>query len=447
VTPDGADSPSGNLPERSPQTLTAGLGETRFTGYDAEQAHSEVVGLVVNGARATTARTGDRVEVFTAVTPFFAESSGQVGDTGTMVGPGGLVTVEDAQHPVACLVSHLGRVERGEIHVGDRVELAVDGARRDLVRANHSATHLLQLALRETLGEHATQAGSVVAPGHLRFDFAHFKPLTLTELHALEARVNALVRDNIAGITEVLPLEEARKSGALMCSGAAYGQTVRMVTLGPSQELCGGIHVRRTGDIAFFKVVSEESIAAGVRRIVAVTGDAALQLAQRTEEELRRAAGLLRTGAFEVATQIELVLRRSKELEGELEEAGGQLAAARSGDLAAQARDVRGVKVLAVQVQGGARVLRDLADRLRERLGSGVVALGTEADGKAVLLVAVTKDLTGKLKAGDLVREAARLVGGSGGGKPELAQAGGSEPSGLAAALEKVQELVAAALG
>jgi len=338
-------------------------------------------------------------------------------------------------------------VEHGELRVGDRVELTVDAARRDLIRANHSATHLLQLALRETLGEHVKQAGSVVAPDHLRFDFAHFQPLSLAELHAVEARVNALVRANAAATTEELALEDARKSGAMMIFGEKYGETVRVLTLGPSKELCGGTHVRRTGDIAFFKIASEESIAAGVRRIVAVTGGKAVELAQRTEEELRRAAALLRSGAFDVAAKIEAAQRRLKDLERALEEAGGKLAAAQSGDLAAQARDVNGAKVLAVRVPGDARALRELADKLRDRLGSGVVALGAEADGKAVLLVAVTKDLTGRLKAGDLVREAAKLVGGSGGGKADLAQAGGSDPAGLDAALEKVRSLVAAALG
>ncbi len=429
------------------KAIAAELGETHFMGYQAEHAHSEVIALVVNGARVTAARAGDRVEVLTAVTPFYGESGGQVGDTGTVAGPRGQVAVVDAQRPVPGLVTHLGTVERGELHVGDRVELRVDGARRDLIRANHSATHLLQLALREVLGEHVKQAGSVVAPDHLRFDFSHFQPLSLAELHAVEARVNALVRANAAATTEELALEDARKSGAMMMFGEKYGETVRVLTLGPSKELCGGTHVRRTGDIAFFKIASEESIASGVRRIVAVTGDQAVQLAQRTEEELRRAAALLRSGAFDVAAKIEAAQRRLKDLERALEEAGGKLAAAQSGDLAAQARDVHGVKVLAVKVPGDARALRELADKLRDKLGSGVVALGAEADGKAVLLVAVTKDLTGKLKAGDLVREAAKLVGGSGGGKPDLAQAGGSDPSGLDAALAKVQALVAAALG
>ena len=429
------------------KAIAAELGETTFLGYEAEQAHSEIIALVVNGRRATAARAGDRIEVICAVTPFYGESGGQEGDTGTVQAPGGLVVVEDAQRPVPGLVTHVGRVEQGALQVGDRVELKVDGERRGLIRANHSATHLLQLALRETLGQHVKQAGSVVAPDHLRFDFSHFQPVTPEELQAVEGRVNQLVRANAEARTEVLALEDARKSGAMMIFGEKYGETVRVLTLGPSKELCGGTHVRRTGDIAFFKIASEESIAAGVRRIVAYTGDRAVGLAQRTEAELRHAAALLKAGAFDVAAKIEAAQRRMKDLERALEEASGKLAAAQSGDLATQAVVVGAAKVLAVQVPGDAKVLRELADKLRDRLGSGVVALGAEADGKAVLLVAVTQDLTGKVKAGDLVREAAKLVGGKGGGKPDLAQAGGPDPSGLGAALEKVRALVAAALG
>jgi alanyl-tRNA synthetase len=232
----------------------------------------------------------------------------------------------------------------------------------------------------------------------------------------------------------------------MMIFGEKYGDRVRVVKIGPSKELCGGTHVRRSGDVNFFKIESEESIAAGVRRIVAVTGPGAVALAQREEEELQRAASLLKAGTFEVAQKVEAAQKRLKDLERALEEAQGQLAAARSGDLATQARDVNGVKVLAVKVQGDGKTLRDLADKLRDKLGRGVVALGAEQDGKAILLVAVTKDLAGKVKAGDLVKEAAKLVGGSGGGKPDLAQAGGSNPAGLADALAKVEQLVATAV-
>jgi len=232
----------------------------------------------------------------------------------------------------------------------------------------------------------------------------------------------------------------------MMIFGEKYGDRVRVVRLGPSKELCGGTHVRRTGDIAFFKIASEESIAAGVRRIVAVTGPKAVELAQRTEAELDKAAALLKAGAFEVAQKVEQAQRRTRELERELEEARAKLSTARSGDLAGQARDVNGVKVLAARVEGDGNALRELADKLRDKLGHGVVALGSEQGGKAVLLVAVTKDLVGRVKAGDLVREAAKLVGGKGGGKPELAQAGGPDAAGLDKALARVEELVRAAV-
>jgi alanyl-tRNA synthetase len=428
------------------KAIAAELGETRFVGYQDQATHSEVLALVVKGARATRAVRGDQVEVICAVTPFYGESGGQLGDTGMIGGERGTVKVGDAQRPVPGLVTHLGVVAEGELQVGDRVELTVDQSRRDLIRANHSATHLLHLALREALGEHVKQAGSVVGPDALRFDFAHFQSLTGDELHRVEARVNELVRQNAAGDTTELAIEDARKTGAMMIFGEKYGETVRVVTLGPSKELCGGTHVRRTGDIAYFKIASEESIAAGVRRIVAHTGPRAVELSQRIEDELRRAAGLFKAGAFEVAAKVEAAQRRVKELERALEEAGGKLAAAQSGDLAAQAEQVGAAKVLAVKVQGDAKALRELADKLRDKLGSGVVALGAEVDGKAVLLVAVTKDLTGKVKAGELVKEAARLVGGSGGGKPDLAQAGGADPSGLDAALARIKALASAAL-
>ncbi len=423
------------------------LQEVKFLGYETATASAEVKALIVNGARAAKARKGDKVEVVTAATPFYGESGGQIGDTGLIAVPGGKVRVTDAQRPVPGLVTHVGEVVEGEIAVGDRAELEVDDARRDLVRANHSATHLLQFALRERLGEHVKQAGSVVAPDHLRFDFSHFEALSDEDLRVIEARVNELVRRNDATDVSVLRLEEARQAGAMMIFGEKYGDVVRVVRLGPSKELCGGTHVRRTGDIAFFKIASEESIQAGVRRIVAYTGPRAVEEAQRAEAELRRAAALLKAGAFEVSQKIEQTQRRVKELERALEEARGKVASAQSGDLAAQARAAGDAKVLAVRVQGDGKALRELADKLRDRLAKGVVALGSEQDGKAVLLVAVTKDLAGRVKAGDLVKEGAKLVGGSGGGKPDMAQAGGSNPAGLDDALKKIEELALAALG
>ena len=422
------------------------LGETKFLGYESGTARAEVKAIVVNGARVARAGKGDRVEVVAEATPFYGESGGQVGDVGTIVGPGGRMVVKDAQRPVPGMVVHVGEVVEGQLAVGDLVELSVDEARRDLVRANHSATHLLHWALRQRLGEHVKQAGSVVAPDHLRFDFSHFQSLEPEDLRQIETTVNELVRQNEAADTAVLELAAARQTGAMMIFGEKYGDRVRVVRLGPSKELCGGTHVRRTGDIAFFKIASEESIAAGVRRIVAVTGPKAVELAQRTEAELDKAAALLKAGAFEVAQKIEQAQRRTRELERELEEARAKISTARSGDLAGQARDVNGVKVLSARVEGDGNALRELADKLRDRLGHGVVALGSDHGGKAVLLVAVTKDLVGRVKAGDLVREAAKLVGGKGGGKPDLAQAGGPDAAGLDKALARVAELVRAAV-
>ncbi len=421
------------------------LGEVRFVGHESSAAKAPVRVLVVNGQRTDRARKGDRVEVITSETPFYGESGGQQGDTGSIAAPHGKVTVQDAQRPAPGLVVHRGQVTDGEIAVGDPVELRVDEERRDRIRANHSATHLLHLALRERLGEHVKQAGSVVAPDHLRFDFSHFQPLTDEELRDVERRVNDLVRRNEPAATSVLGIDEARKTGAMMIFGEKYGETVRVVGIGPSKELCGGTHVRRAGDIQFFKIASEESIAAGVRRIVAHAGHDAVELAQRADAELRQAAALLRSGAFDVAAKVEGLQRRMKELEKQLSESQAQVAAARSGDLMTQARDVNGVKVLAVRAEGDGKALRELADKLREKLGRGVVALASEHDGKAVLLVAVTKDLSGIVKAGDLVKDAARLIGGSGGGKPDIAQAGGADPSGIERALARVVELVGAA--
>jgi len=426
--------------------IAAELGEVHFLGYETPVAKAEVKAIIAGGARAAKASQGDRVEIVTAATPFYGESGGQVGDVGAITGPRGMVEVKDAQRPVPGLVTHVGVVTSGEIAVGDVVELSVNDERRDLIRANHSATHLLQFALRERLGEHVKQAGSVVAPDYLRFDFSHFQPLGDDELAAIERRVNDLIRENAETDTSVLELEKARQAGAMMIFGEKYGDVVRVVRIGPSKELCGGTHVRRTGDIAFFKIASEESIAAGVRRIVAYTGPKAVELSQREAGELRRAAALLRAGAFEVAQKVEAAQKRVKDLERALEEASSKIAMAQSGDLASRAKAVGGAKVLAARVQGDGKSLRDLADRLRDKLGKGVVALGAEADGKAILLVAVTKDLTAKVKAGDLVKEGAKLVGGSGGGRPDMAQAGGPDPAGLEKALARIEELAAKSL-
>jgi alanyl-tRNA synthetase len=332
--------------------IAAELGETHFLGYETPSARAEVKAILANGARVARAGAGDEVEIVTVATPFYGESGGQVGDVGRIVARGLEVEVRDARRPVPGLITHLGAVVSGEVAVGDVVELSVDERRRDLIRANHSATHLLHFALRERLGDHVKQAGSVVAPDYLRFDFSHFQPLTDEETNAIERRVNELVRENVETDTAVLELEKARQAGAMMIFGEKYGDVVRVVRIGPSKELCGGTHVRRTGDISFFKIASEESIAAGVRRLVAYTGPRAVELSQREADELRRAAALLKAGAFDVAQKVDQAQRRVRELERALEEAAAKIATAQSGDLGAQAREVTGAKVLAVRGQG-----------------------------------------------------------------------------------------------
>lgn len=431
--------------------LAQELGETRFLGYDSLEGRGAVRAILVGGERVEGAEAGDEVELILDQTPFYGESGGQVGDQGTIVGPGidgsrGELSVEirDTQKPAGELIVHKGQVVSGTLRLGEPVDALVDGARRVAIKANHTATHLMHKVLKDVLGEHVKQAGSVVAPDHLRFDYTHFQAPSPEELAAIEIRVNEMIRDDTPSRVEVLPLEEARAAGAVALFGEKYGETVRVISVHPdSKELCGGTHTARTGEIGFFKIVNEASIAAGVRRVVAVTGAEAVRWVQDRERELRGAAQLLKVGPTELGPKVEATLRRVRELEKELESSRQELAAARSGDLLALAREVRGVKVLATRAEGDAQTLRDLGDKLRDKIGSGVVALGAEADGKAVLLVIVTADLVSKgIKAGDLVRGMAQVVGGRGGGRPELAQAGGPDPTKIDEALEKLYELI-----
>ena len=426
-------------------------GDTAFTGYEGEGGRARVLSLVRGGQAVDAASAGEEVEVILDRSPFYGESGGQVGDTGSITGPavdgarGELrIEIRDTVKPAGGLLVHKGQVVSGTVHAGEEVEALVDHGRRNAIRANHSATHLLHKALKEALGDHVKQAGSVVAPDHLRFDYTHFAAPAPEDLERIEDRVNRMVRDNAAARTQVLGLDEARASGAVALFGEKYGETVRVVSVHPdSKELCGGTHVARTGDIGFFKIVSEASIAAGVRRIVAVTGEGAVKHVQERDRELRGAALLLRASPGELPNKVDLAQKRMKELEKELDVLQKQLATARSGDLLARAREVHGVKVLATRAEGDAKALRDLADKLRDKIGSGVIALGGEADGKAVLLVAATADVVAKgVKAGDLIREMAKVVGGKGGGKPDLAQAGGPDAGKLDQALEAIYSLI-----
>jgi alanyl-tRNA synthetase len=431
------------------------LGETAFLGYEGEghEGQGTVKALLKGGKDVPSAKAGEEVELVADRTPFYGESGGQIGDTGWATGRGGKVKVRilDATRPVMGLIVHRAKVEEGVLEVGEMLDLSVDGTRRKAIRANHSATHLLHKALKVVLGDHVKQAGSVVAPDYLRFDYSHFAAPTAEQLEKVEDLVNGWIRDNAEAETRVMGIEEAKKSGAVALFGEKYGEKVRVVSVHPeSTELCGGTHVRRTGDIGLLKIASEASIASGVRRITALTGVGALQYVRELEHEVRRAAELLKTTPKELAKRVEASQKRVKELERKVEEVtvkamkgGGAAGGAGAGD--ARTQEIGGIKVLTRQVEeADPKILRTLADQYRDQLRSGVVALGgTTADGKALILVAATKDVVEKgFKAGDLIREMAKEVGGAGGGKPDMAQAGGSDPSKIPAAFERLYQLV-----
>jgi len=417
---------------------------TAFVGYDEKCSYGTISSLLREGAEVAEAKAGDRVEIITDKTPFYGESGGQAGDTGTISTGSAHVRVTGTIRPYPDLIVHRGTVVEGTIKTGEACDLKVASVDRDATARNHTATHLLQTALRQVLGEHVKQAGSLVAADRLRFDFTHFAAMTPEEIRRVEEIVNSFIMENDPVHAREMAVEEAMESGATALFGEKYGDRVRVVKVGEvSSELCGGTHVRAAGDIGSFKILSEAGIAAGVRRIEALTGMGALRYTQEMEEEKRQMASLMKAEGGDNVDRLQKLLARQREMQREIEALQGQLNAARSGDLLADVREVNGVKVLAVTVEvDDPKKLRELADTLKDRLGSGVVALGCEKDGKANLLVAVTKDLAGRIKAGDIVRQLAPVIGGSGGGKPELAQAGGSQPDKLAEALNKVYGLI-----
>jgi alanyl-tRNA synthetase len=402
------------------------------------------VALVADGAEAQTVGPFSKnVAVITAETPFYGEQGGQLGDSGAMSSDKAKLHVKDVKRPVSSLWVHLVDVTEGELRVGDTVELRVDAERRDAIRRNHSATHLLHWALRTVLGEHVTQKGSLVAPDRLRFDFSHFAPLTNDEKRKVEGLVNARVRANAATDTQVLAIADAKKAGAIAFFGEKYGETVRVVSMGESKEFCGGTHVARTGDIAFFVLTSEGGVAQGVRRIEAVTGEGALGQLWKLEDELATAGDALSATPFEVGAKVAKLQETLRERDKEIEKLRRKLAAGGGRDIASEVRDVGGVRVLATRVDGAdAKALREVADQQRDKLGSGVVVLaGVEGD-KIALVAMVTNDLTAKLNAGKILGVVAKDVGGKGGGRADMAQGGGTLPGQLDAALAKVAELV-----
>jgi alanyl-tRNA synthetase len=419
-------------------------GQTEFCGYDTLVEPATVVALFRDGQSCDTLEAGAEGLVVLDVTPFYGESGGQVGDRGTLIAEAGRFEVADTQKQGEGVICHLGRVAEGQIAVGDAVEAQVDAARRRAIALNHSATHLLHAALRQVLGSHVQQKGSLVGPDRLRFDFSHFEPVTRDQQLEVERLVNREIRENHMVETRIMSLEDAKTAGAMALFGEKYSDQVRVLRMGDfSTELCGGTHVKAVGDIGLFKIVSEGGIASGVRRIEAMTGAGALEWVQADEDRVLRLAGLLRGGRDDLDDRVSALMDRSRSLEKELDRIKSRLASTAGQDLASQAVDVSGVKVLAARIDGvDPKSLRDTLDRIKDKLGSAVVVLATEADGKVSLVAGVTQDLTDRLKAGDLIRDLASQVGGKGGGRPDMAQAGGNDPAGLPAALGLVEAWV-----
>ena len=418
--------------------------KTAFVGYDERCAYSVISAMVRQGGLIQEAGAGEEVDIITEVTPFYGESGGQAGDEGTISTGSGHIKITSTIRPLPDLIVHRGQVVDGLVKCGDACDLKVANVERNSTARNHTATHLLQSALRQVLGDHVKQAGSLVAPDRLRFDFTHFLAMTADEINRVEDIVNQYIMDNDPVSAREMAVAEAMESGATALFGEKYGDQVRVVKVGEvSAELCGGTHVRAAGDIGFFKLISETGIAAGVRRIEALTGMGAVRHVRQIEEERRSISSLVKGEGNDNLDRVERLLARQKELQREIETLQGRLNASKSGDLLAGAREIGGVKVLAARVDAAdPKGLRDLADTLKDRMGSGIIALGSEIDGKASLLVSVSKDLAGTWKAGDIVRKIAATVGGSGGGKPELAQAGGNRPEMLDAALQEVYGII-----
>jgi len=418
-------------------------GKTEFRGYDTLAVQAKVVALYREGAAADALKSGEEGTVVLDQTPFYAESGGQVGDRGELVAAGGTFEVADTQKVQTEVFGHQGSLKTGTLKVGDTVEARVDAARRARTMRNHSVTHLMHKALREVLGPHVQQKGSLVDADKTRFDFAHDKSMGEDEIRRIEAQVNAEILANTPTRAQIMSIDEARRSGAVMLFGEKYGDEVRVLDIGSSREFCGGTHVARTGDIGLFKIVEQSAVAAGVRRVEAKTGDGALAWVQAQEARLRQAAAALKSPVDDVEAKIAQVLDTVKTLERELAKLKSRLASGQGTDLAGQAQDVKGAKVVAATLDGAdAKTLREAVDKLKDQLKSAAIVLGAVADGKVSLIAGVTADLTGKVKAGELVNFVAQQVGGKGGGRADMAQAGGTEGAKLPAALESVRAWV-----
>jgi alanyl-tRNA synthetase len=418
--------------------------ESSFSGYDGTESSSTVVALFNDGKPVDKLSVGDDGVVILSSTPFYAESGGQIGDTGTISAGDHSFTVVDTQKSGKA-IAHYGSVQAGEISMGDDVVAHVDAERRQAIRLNHSATHLMHAALRNVLGEHVQQKGSLVAPDRLRFDFSHYEGVTAEQLQEIEDIVNDEIRRNVAADTELMSYDDAVASGAMALFGEKYDDEVRVLNFGGfSIELCGGTHVDRTGDIGVFKITHEGGIASGVRRIEAVSGKGALEWLDSNQQVLENVAGILKSQPDQVATKIDQLLKRNKDLEKELAAAKQALVTGGSADRSDDVEEIGGIKVLATRIDGAdAKTLRDAVDRYKDKLQSAIVVLGSVDNGVVRLAAGVTKDNTDRIRAGDLIKPVAEQVGGKGGGRPDFAQAGGNNAEALDGALKSVSAWVA----
>ncbi len=430
--------------------ISAGLTDSdlhsRFVGDRQVKYESEVLATLVDGQTRTDAvGEGQEVEIITAETPFYGESGGQVGDIGKIeTSRGDLIQILDTKRPHPSLIVHTGRVVQGAVRKGDTVQLSIDAGRREAIRLNHSATHILHAVLREVLGSHVRQAGSLVTPDRLRFDFTHTSPVKDDVLEDIEDLINAHIRDNAEVTSEEMVFADAIKKGALAFFGEKYGERVRVLRMGDfSTELCGGTHVSRTGDVGLLKFKAEAGVASGVRRVEAVTGEGALDWVRHREHVLKEMGSILKGSEDDAVERLEKLLSQQRELERQLSQLQGKLAGSQSDEIASRVRQTNGVNVVASRVEGvNDKAVRDMADQLRDRLQPAVIVLGMTRGEKVSLLAAVSKDLTKRYHAGNIIKQIAPIVGGGGGGRPDFAQAGGKDPARLDEALQKVYELI-----
>ena len=417
---------------------------TRFVGYDTLAARAQILAIYKEGSQVAHIDAGEAAVVVLDSTPFYAESGGQVGDRGELACGNGVFNVEDTQKIQAEVFGHKGMLATGRLSVGDTVDAKVDMEARYRAAYNHSATHLMHAALRQVLGKHVAQRGSLVDATRTRFDFSHPEPVTPEQIKAIETLVNAEIRANHPVVARLMKYDEAIKVGAMALFGEKYGDEVRVISMGDfSTELCGGTHVHRSGDIGLFKIVSESGVAAGVRRIDAVTGPGAIEYLQEQESQLATIAGLLKSPLPEVPNKLAQIQEQVRSLEKELARLKSRLAANQGSDLVEQATEVAGIRVIASVIENAdAKALRELADQIRNKLQSCALVLGSVSEGKVTLIAAVTPDLTAKIKAGDLVNQVASQVGGKGGGRPDMAQAGGTLPDHLPKAMSQVADWI-----